>query len=67
MLDYRLTGYAIMTLIVVRQFKKSETHEKNVWTAKILADSVSAGPIYLIHLEYPKSETKKFSAKIANV
>ena len=44
-----------------------EKYRKYGRIAKILADSVSAGPIYPTHLTNPKLATKNFSVKIANV
>ena len=62
-----LTGYAIMTLMVFLNFQKFKKHRNYRRIAKILADSVSAGPIYPKHLKNRKSETKKFSVKIGKV
>ena len=43
---FRLTGYAIMTLTVFLHFPKFEKYRRNSRIAKILANSVSTGPIY---------------------
>ena len=53
--------------MVFRLFQKFEKQRTNSWIAKILSDSVSAGPIYQKHITNPRSGTKNFSVKIAKV
>ena len=56
-----------MTLKTLKFSKIKKKREKYGQIAKILADSVSAGPIYVKHSKNQKSDTKNFSIKTRNV